>query len=65
MPPKTQPPDDLVTYIEASARVLGLDIKPEWIAGVRGNLEVSLRLAKLVDAFPLPDELEPAPVYEA
>ena len=65
MPPKTQLPDDLVAYIEMSARVLALEIKPEWVAGVRGNLEVSLRLAKLVDAFQLPDDLEPAPVYEA
>ena len=31
----------------------------------RSNLEVSLRLARLVDEFPLPDETEPASVYTA
>ena len=29
------------------------------------NLEVSLRLARLVDEFPLPDETEPASVFTA
>ena len=32
---------------------------------VRANLEVSLRLARLVDEFPLPDETEPASVFTA
>jgi hypothetical protein len=32
---------------------------------IRANLEVSLRLARLVDEFALPDETEPAPVFTA
>ena len=32
---------------------------------VRANLEVSLRLARLVDEFALPDETEPASVFTA
>jgi hypothetical protein len=30
---------------------------------VRANLEVSLRLGRLVDEFALPDETEPAPIF--
>jgi len=32
---------------------------------VRANLEVSMRLARLVDEFGLPDEAEPASVFAA
>jgi len=32
---------------------------------VKANLEVSLKLARLVDEFALPDETEPASVYSA
>jgi hypothetical protein len=32
---------------------------------VRANLEVNLRLARLVDAFELPDDAEPAPTFRA
>ena len=32
---------------------------------VKANLEVSLRLARLVDEFPLSDETEPASVFAA
>ena len=34
-------------------------------AGVKFNLELILRIAALVDEFPLPDEAEPAPVFHA
>jgi len=32
---------------------------------VHANLEVTMRMARLVDEFPLPDEIEPAEIYEA
>jgi hypothetical protein len=32
---------------------------------VKANLAVTLRLAQLVVEFELPDEAEPAPVFEA
>jgi hypothetical protein len=57
--------DDLDHYITTTAQVLGLTINPAWRPSVRANLDVSLRLAKLVDEFPLPDESEPAGVFEA
>jgi hypothetical protein len=57
--------DDLDTYIAATGRILGLPIEDAWKGAVRSNLEVTLRLARLVDEFPLPDEAEPAPVFKA
>ena len=58
-------PDQLSAYLDASARVLGIPIEPEWRDSVRAQLEVTFRLAGLVLDFPLPDEAEPAPVFEA
>lgn len=52
-------------YIAAVAKSLALPIEDAWRPAVRANLEVSLRLAKLVDEFPLPDETEPASVFVA
>jgi 1-carboxybiuret hydrolase subunit AtzG-like len=52
-------------YIASVAKALALGIEEAWLPAVRANLEVSLRLAKLVDEFPLPDETEPASVFTA
>jgi hypothetical protein len=57
--------DSLDDYIAAAARALAVPIEPGWKPAVRANLEVTLRLAALVAEFPLPDEAEPAPVFEA
>ena len=57
--------DDLDSYIEAAAKALALPVEDAWKPAVRANLEVSLRLARLVDEFPLPDETEPASVFAA
>jgi hypothetical protein len=58
----TDPLDD---YIDAVSKALGLSIADGWKPGVRANLEISLRLAGLVDEFALPDETEPASVFAA
>ncbi len=55
----------LDTYIDAVAAALALPVDDAWRPAIRANLEVSLRLARLVDEFALPDETEPAPVYTA
>jgi hypothetical protein len=55
----------LDNLIDASAAALALPIEPGWKPAIKGNLAVTLRLANLVAAFPLPDEAEPAPVFEA
>ncbi len=59
------PTDDLDSYIAAAAGALGIDIAPEWQPSVRANLETTLRLARTVEAFELPDDAEPAFVYKA
>jgi hypothetical protein len=52
-------------YIDAVSTALGLPIEDAWKPAVRANLEVSLRLARLVDEFALPDETESASVFTA
>jgi Protein of unknown function (DUF4089) len=55
----------LDSYIDAVAKALALPLEEAWRPAVRANLEVSLRLARLVDEFRLPDETEPASVFAA
>jgi hypothetical protein len=57
--------DPLDEYIDAAGKELALPIEEAWRPAVRANLEVSLRLARLVDEFALPDEAEPASVFTA
>jgi Protein of unknown function (DUF4089) len=57
--------DDLNDYIDAVGRTLGLAIEDAWRPAIRANLEVSLRLAKLVDDYKLPDASESASVFTA
>jgi len=55
----------LDAYIDAVSKALALPVEDAWKPAVRANLEVSLRLARLVDEFTLPDESEPASVFAA
>jgi hypothetical protein len=57
--------DPLDEYIDAAARALRLPVEPAWQPSVKANLEVSLRLARLVDEFALSDQAEPASVFAA
>ena len=57
--------DPLDEYIDAVAYALALPVEDAWRPAVRANLEVSLRLARMVDDFALPDETESASVYSA
>jgi hypothetical protein len=59
------PTDPLDDYIDAVSKALGLSVEDGWKPMVKANLEVSLRLARLVDEFVLPDETEPASVFTA
>jgi len=58
-------PDSVDTIVEASAQALGIPLNPAWREGIAFNLRLILRHAKLVDEFPLPDHIEPAPVFYA
>ena len=57
--------DSLDDYIDSVAKALALPVQDAWKPAVKANLEVSLRLARLVDEFALPDETEPASVFAA
>jgi hypothetical protein len=57
--------ETLDELIDASAAALALPIAAEWKPAIKGNLEVTMRLAGIVAEFPLPDEAEPAPIFEA
>jgi hypothetical protein len=57
--------DALDTYIDTSAEVLALPVEPAWKPAVKANLQVTLRLAAVVEELKLPDETEPASTFEA
>ncbi|HET7123977.1 MAG TPA: DUF4089 domain-containing protein [Bradyrhizobium sp.] len=57
--------DPLDDYIDAVSKALRLPVEDAWKPAVKLNLEVSLRLARLVDEFALSDETEPASVFSA
>jgi hypothetical protein len=57
---------DTDAWIETVAPAMGLTIAPAWRAGVKANLEATVRAAELVLTAPLDDaEDEPAPVFKA
>lgn len=51
-------------FIVAAAAALALPLQPAWQPAIKAHLQVGWRLAALVGEFELPDELEPAPVFE-
>jgi hypothetical protein len=62
----TMPDRDLTDdFIEAAAKSLDLSLDPAWKPSIRNNLEVTFKLGRLVEDFPLSDDAEPAPVYKA
>ena len=61
----TMADDSLDDYIDAASKLLRLPVKDAWKPAVRANLEVSMRLARVVDEFEFPDEAEPASVFTA
>ncbi|MBI1241429.1 MAG: DUF4089 domain-containing protein [Nostoc sp. RI_552] len=44
--------------------LLGLKLENEDIDSVKENFDKIAALAQLVNDFPLPEEIEPAPVFE-
>lgn len=61
----TMADDSLDDYIDAASKLLKLPVKDAWKPAVRANLDVSMRLARLVDEFEFSDEAEPASVFTA
>jgi hypothetical protein len=63
-PAKPSDHDAMDAFIAAGARILDLKIKQAWMPAVRGQLQVILQHGARVAGFALPDDSEPAPVYE-
>jgi hypothetical protein len=51
-------------FIAGAAAAMALPLEAEWVPAIKAHLHVTWRLAALVAEFDLPDELEPAPVFE-
>ncbi len=63
---KGQRDEDVIEdLMVASAQALGLTIDPAWRKGVEFHLRLVLGHAARVDAFKLPDDAEPAPIFHA
>jgi hypothetical protein len=56
---------DPEAYAAAVAPLLGLSLDPRWMDSVTANLRVLAKAAELVSDFPLADEVEAAPSFEA
>ena len=52
-------------YVDHAAPLVGLTLTPEQRGGVVRNLATTLAVAQLVLDFPLPDDVDAAPVFEA
>ncbi len=63
--PKDRQHDFVDELMAASAQALGLTIDPAWRNSVKFHLRLVLDHAARVDAFELPDEAEPAPIFHA
>jgi hypothetical protein len=57
-------PPDPEALIAALLPATGIPLDPAWRAAVAANLRVAATIAAKLQAFPLPDSVEPAPVYE-
>ncbi len=57
--------DPLDDYMAAASVVLALPVDDAWKPAVRANLDVSLKMARMVEELPLPDEAESASVFAA
>ena len=61
--PMSEPARVTEAEVEALAALVGLSIDPAYRAAVAQQLTDPLGVAPLVTDFPLPDDVEPAPVF--
>jgi len=57
--------DPLDSLIAAQATLLGIAVAGAWMPAVRQSLDVAFVMARRVESVALPDEAEPAPVFDA
>ncbi len=55
---------DTKIYVEQMALLIGLNLREEYKDGVVANFERIKNIAKLVNEFELPEEIEIAPTFE-
>jgi hypothetical protein len=55
---------DISQLVDLLAQVIQLPLDPAHRPGVIANFERTMTIAQLVMEFPLPDEIEVAPVFE-
>ena len=53
-----------IEYVEQTALLLNFNLPGEYRDGVVANFERIQVIAKLVSEFPLPEDIEAAPVFE-
>jgi hypothetical protein len=58
------PEFDAESYVDAAATLVGLSLDPAHRPGVVLNIQRIAQMAALFTEFPLPDETEPAPVFQ-
>lgn len=56
---------DPEAFAAAVTPLLGLPLDPRWMDSITANLRVLAKAAELVSDFPLADEVEAAPSFEA
>ncbi len=61
----TRPPDTVPALVRAGAAQVGLPIDPAWEGGVAFHLRTIMAQARTLADPPLPDALDPAPVFRA
>ncbi|QLE59514.1 DUF4089 domain-containing protein [Nostoc sp. TCL26-01] len=54
---------DVGVYVEQMSLLLDLPIPDEYQDGVVANFERIKAIAQLVNSFPIPEDIEPAPVF--
>jgi len=55
---------DVGQYVDQMALLLDLELRDEYRDGVVANFERIRAIANLVNSFPLPEDIEVAPVFE-
>ena len=53
----------IASYVDHAAPLMGLTLTPEQRDGVIRNLATTFAVAQLVMEFPLPDDVDAAPVF--
>lgn len=56
---------ELDAWIDSGTFLLGITVQPAWRAAIRLHLGITVDHARNVLAFPLSDEADPAPVFQA